>query len=312
MMRTFQKINLESAYLIASWPNPLGVWNVGLFTADFFRWALGAKDYGRVEVETGKGEYNFYKVTIQGLMKYIGPLNSFYFKALPSHDIIIFLGDNRVGDLEAENIVKTILDIAQENSCRRIYLLQSVISITHHRIPPRVVAITNGGNKTKAELERNGVIILPYRNGREFITGFNKILMTRAYRRNIEYVCLITEVPFYAPESALYPQASVSLIEVLRRELDVYPDLTLLAPYIEAGKNNVESIYAELPEKEILEGLWRKIVKLRLSRNPIILHTTPTERKILADSVREILKEGAKKKGRKKDDGDDHLTFLFD
>lgn len=250
-----------SVRLIIGIPNPFGLWNVGIFTADFFRWAMKAEESGTIET----GEHYFYKVSLQGLMKYIGPLNSFYFKSLHScsHDLAIFLGDNRVRNVSLQDIAGAILDVAQRIGCEKIYLLDAVVSITHHLLFPRVVSVTNGGEDAEKMLRDIGAVPIFYEKGEKFISGFNKLLIQQISQRGMQYVELITEIPFYAPEMSLYPKASAALIEVLRRDLGVYPDLTLLHGYIEAADVVLDSAYEELsgPLKEALEKLRRETIK---------------------------------------------------
>ena len=142
-----QEPELNNPDMIVGWP---GIGNVGIITIETLRQALQAEELGEIE------PWDFFypnKVVIKAdiLIDMGFPGSKFYFKRMPKHDLLFFIGEEQPATREsayaegkrAYEMANLVLDVAQKFSCRRIFTSGAAIAITHHTAQPRVWAVAN-------------------------------------------------------------------------------------------------------------------------------------------------------------------------
>lgn len=236
-MKLFESIEFTTAPIVlAAWP---GMGNVGLITVDYLRRKLDAKVFAEIDmspffipdsIEVKDGIAQFPEI----------PTSVFYAHHDP--DIIIFESNAQISGREGIMIIKTLLDVLGQFSIPRIYTFAAFAQPMSHATESTVLGTCNAPG-VLATLKDHGVIPMP--DG--YIAGLNGLLLGVAAARQIEAACLLGTIPSYA-SNLNYPKASVELIEVVSKMLDLEIDTSDLEEGVTAMAQQFDMIEERIRE----------------------------------------------------------------
>jgi len=256
---------LHNPEMIVGWP---GIGNVGIITVETLRQALQAEELGEIE------PWDFFypnKVVIKAdiLIDMGFPGSKFYFKRMPKHDLLFFIGEEQPATREsayaegkrAYEMANLVLDVAQKFSCRRIFTSGAAIAITHHTAQPRVWAVTNQKGLLSELRSFDNTILMSEVEGRGnqgSITGLNGLLIGAAKRRGFDGICLMGEIPDYLSRMPFpYPKASKAVLNTLAKILSIGITHNPLEDMILQMEAVVDNVYQQFPP-EIRERLEQR------------------------------------------------------
>jgi proteasome assembly chaperone (PAC2) family protein len=256
---------LNNPEMIVGWP---GIGNVGIITVETLRQALQAEELGEIE------PWDFFypnKVVIKAdiLIDMGFPGSKFYFKRMPKHDLLFFIGEEQPATREsayaegkrAYEMANLVLDVAQKFSCRRIFTSGAAIAITHHTAQPRVWAVANQKGLLSELRSFDNTILMSEVEGRGnqgSITGLNGLLIGAAERRGFDGICLMGEIPDYLSRMPFpYPKASKAVLNTLAKILSIGITHNPLEDMILQMEAVVDNVYQQFPP-EIRERLEQR------------------------------------------------------
>ena len=256
---------LHNPEMIVGWP---GIGNVGIITVETLRQALQAEELGEIE------PWDFFypnKVVIKAdILTDMGfPGSKFYFKRMPKHDLLFFIGEEQPATREsayaegkrAYEMANLVLDVAQKFSCRRIFTSGAAIAITHHTAQPRVWAVANQKGLLSELRSYDKAILMSEVEGRGnqgSITGLNGLLIGAAKRRGFDGICLMGEIPDYLSRMPFpYPKASKAVLNTLAKILSISIAHNPLEDMILQMEAVVDNVYQQFPP-EIRERLEQR------------------------------------------------------
>ena len=256
---------LNNPEMIVGWP---GIGNVGIITVETLRQALQAEELGEIE------PWDFFypnKVVIKAdiLIDMGFPGSKFYFKRMPKHDLLFFIGEEQPATREsayaegkrAYEMANLVLDVAQKFSCRRIFTSGAAIAITHHTAQPRVWAVANQNGLLPELRSFDNTILMSEVEGRGnqgSITGLNGLLIGAAKRRGFDGICLMGEIPDYLSRMPFpYPKASKAVLNTLAKILSIGITHNPLEDMILQMEAVVDNVYQQFPP-EIRERLEQR------------------------------------------------------
>jgi proteasome assembly chaperone (PAC2) family protein len=256
---------LHNPEMIVGWP---GIGNVGIITVETLRQALQAEELGEIE------PWDFFypnKVVIKAdiLIDMGFPGSKFYFKRMPKHDLLFFIGEEQPATREsayaegkrAYEMANLVLDVAQKFSCRRIFTSGAAIAITHHTAQPRVWAVANQKGLLSELRSFDNTILMSEVEGRGnqgSITGLNGLLIGAAKRRGFDGICLMGEIPDYLSRMPFpYPKASKAVLNTLAKILSIGITHNPLEDMILQMEAVVDNVYQQFPP-EIRERLEQR------------------------------------------------------
>ena len=256
---------LNNPEMIVGWP---GIGNVGIITVETLRQALQAEELGEIE------PWDFFypnKVVIKAdiLIDMGFPGSKFYFKRMPKHDLLFFIGEEQPATREsayaegkrAYEMANLVLDVAQKFSCRRIFTSGAAIAITHHTAQPRVWAVANQKGLLSELRSYDNAILMSEVEGRGnqgSITGLNGLLIGAAKRRGFDGICLMGEIPDYLSRMPFpYPKASKAVLNTLAKILSIGITHNPLEDMILQMEAVVDNVYQQFPP-EIRERLEQR------------------------------------------------------
>ncbi|AHB13575.1 hypothetical protein ASJ33_04590 [Dehalococcoides mccartyi] len=250
------KPEMKSPIMLAAWP---GIGNVGIVTLATLRDHLGAGVLADIEPE----EF-FYpagvsiKNGVQQELRF--PLSRFYYQQWCGQDVIIFMGDEQPADGQntyaqgsrAHRMANRVLDVAEELGCQRIITFGAAVTMTHHKIKPKVWTVANNKNFLGMIQERLPEELKSNLAGKNFVTnisGLNGLLLGVAQKRKISAACLMGEIPDYLSHLPLvYPHASRSSLEALRYVIRISVDLFRMDESVREIDEMIADMYSRFPE----------------------------------------------------------------
>ncbi|MDD5289275.1 MAG: PAC2 family protein [Dehalococcoidales bacterium] len=258
-----QEPELNNPDMIVGWP---GIGNVGVIAVDTLRQVVQAEELG--EIDPCDFFYPNKAVIRTGILTEMSfPSSTFYFKRLATRNLLFFIGEEQPAIREspyaegkrAYEMANLVLDVAQKFSCRRIYTSGAAVAITHHSLPPKVVAVANRATLLPELRSYANIILMSEAEGNKnqgSITGLNGLLIGVAKRRGIDGVCLMGEIPDYLSRMAFpYPKASKAVMVTLSKITGINLASDILDEAIIKMEAVVSNIYQQLPQdiKERLE-----------------------------------------------------------
>lgn len=281
---------LNNPVLIASWP---GIGNIGMLAVDTLRDELNAENFGEIEPM----EF-FYprKVIIRNgeIVNLEFPASRFYFKQLKKRDLLIFIGDEQPTEAgrtyaegtKAYKMASLVLDVAEKFGCCRVYTSGAAVAAIHHSVKPRVWAVPNSRDLIPDLKKIDNTVLMSgieERAGMGNITGLNGLLLGVARKRGLEAICLMGEIPLYLQGFPFpYPEASKSVLEVLKVSVGIDIDTGILDALIAQNKGEIEQIFENFPPeiKDQIEKLKTLTSYKPAEDRPI---TEEDKKKILED-----------------------------
>ena len=300
----YEEPELKNPTMICGWA---GIGNVGLVAVNTLQRLVRAKELGEIE------PYEYFEpskaVIRNGLIRQMRfPTTKFYVAprakvAQPasygmgvSSDVLLLVGEQQPTDeRNAYDMASAVLDVAERLGCRRIYTTAASVTTIHHTAKPRVWAVPNTP-ALLSEVRQYGNTVLMSEvddtDGEGLISGLNGVLLGVAKNRQIDAVCLMGEVPYYLQGAPWpYPKASISVLEVLGRILNVRLDLSELREMARKLEVNIEQVLDALASAEELpEQVRVEMEKLRQGRHPDLGPITDREKKEILEHIDELFK----------------------
>jgi len=210
---------LNSPVLLAAWP---GVSNVATITASYLKSKLAFKELGEINAA-----YFFDPIGVLARNNVVEapqfPLSRFYYwKNKGGHDLILFIGDDQPATNTYE-LANCVLDLATRFNASRVYTFAAALTRIHHTEPSRVWGVATSPDLI-SELKQHDLL----KNSALQIAGLNGTLMGVAKERNIEGICLVSEVSNYTSRID-NPMAALAITQGLIKMLDIKIDLNELA-----------------------------------------------------------------------------------
>jgi len=295
-LKLFLEPTLDNPVMIASWP---GIGNIGLVATDTVRAQIDAVKMGEIE------PWDFFypkKIVIRdGVLESLEfPTSTFYYKNLPNHGVVAFIGEEQPTDgirpfaegRKAYQMANMVVDVAQKFGCRRLYASGAAVSLSHHSLKPRVWVATSSEALNKEMTAHDNTILMGRMDGRTdggSITGLNGLVLGVAKARGLEAVCLMGEIPDYLATAPLpHPRASRSVVELLSEILGIQVDYSQLDEMATKIDDVIGNIYSKLPA-DIRERVeHRKSVRRATER------ITEEEERWMKEHIDELFKQGEK------------------
>ena len=292
---------LQNPVMITSWP---GIGNIGLLATDTLRLQMGAEKLGEIE------PWDFFypkKIVIRDsvLESLEFPSSTFYYRKLPGHDVIAFIGEEQPTDAsrpfaegrKAYQMANMVVDIAEKFGCKRLYASGAAVSLSHHALKPRVWVATTSQKLNEEMLSFQNTILMGRTEGRRnggTITGLNGLILGVAKARGIEGICLMGEIPDYLSTAPLpYPRATRSVVELMSKILGVDVDYSQLDEMATHVEDIVTDIYDKLPA-EIRDRVERRKEFIQRKTEAI----TEEEEKWMKGHIEDLFKKDNKRDER--------------
>ena len=222
--------------LLAAWP---GIGNLSLIVTRYLREKLEAEEIGEIEPFTFFDPIGvMVKDNIVEAPQF--PEGKFYYWHNPSgkKDILFFISDEQPS-FKGYDLANFILDIARKFKVQRVYTFAAAIAKIHHTEQPRVWGVAT--NTSLLDFLKKFDVVL---RGRLQIAGLNGLLLGVARERGVEGICLLGEVPSYTTRIP-NPKASLAVLKVLLKVLDVEIDLAELAKIAEDSDQQMKRLAAQ-------------------------------------------------------------------
>lgn len=244
------KPKLTNPCLIASWP---GIGQVALSSGRYLRKVLGAKEFAYLNpLPYFDLAGAFIEEDIIQTPRF--PKNTFYFWQGEGLDLILFEGEAQPTQ-KAYQLAHKILDIAEGFGVRRVFTFAAAL-VSELPSPPQVWASASSQELAEG-LKRYNVML----KGDFYIAGMNGILAAVAKERGLEAICLLGETPRFLPPQMENPVASLAILEVLIKILNLPLDLSPLRKEVQKVQRELERLSMEM-RKEFIDRftipLWEK------------------------------------------------------
>jgi proteasome assembly chaperone (PAC2) family protein len=260
-IRKLAEIELRDPILLAAWP---GMGHVALKAFMFLQESLNARNLASLE---GPDLFQLPGAFIQdGLIQASRlPQSNFLFwqGAHGVGEIMFFLGDQQPVPGKEFALAEAVLKFAQEHGVSRVATAAAMPTSINHYQPSRVWVTA-----THEELLRE-VSPFCYRVLDEgHISGMNGLFLGVAKRRAMKGFCLLGEIPFYTT-AIENPKASMAVLQVLMRVLDLQVDLTELGELAVQAEKEVDRYLLELQMRQQEEEKEKKTTD---SEGPATVH----------------------------------------
>lgn len=222
--------------LVAAWP---GIGNLSLIVTRYLREKLEAEEIGEIEPFTFFDPIGvMVKDNIVEAPQF--PEGKFHYWHNPAgkKDILFFISDEQPS-FKGYDLANFILDIAKKFKVQRVYTFAAAIAKIHHTEQPKVWGVATD-TRLLDFIKAFDVVL----RGRLQIAGLNGLLLGVARERGIEGICLLGEVPSYTTRIP-NPKASLAVLKVLLKVLDVEIDLADLAKIAEDSDQQMKRLAAQ-------------------------------------------------------------------
>jgi proteasome assembly chaperone (PAC2) family protein len=233
---------LHEPILLAAWP---GMGHVALKAFVFLHEALRAQNLAYVE------EPEFFRVpgiSIQdGLVQStLLPWSGLYYwkRANGPNDLLFFVGDQQPVAGKEYQLATALLNFAGTCGAKKVVTAAAMPTAINHYQPSRVW-MTATHEKLLSELSPHGEHVL--REGQ--VSGMNGLVLGVAKQMGMEGFCLLGEIPFYTTEIE-NPKASMAVLQVLNKVLDLEVDLKELEELAEHTEKEIDQYLLELQQRE--------------------------------------------------------------
>ena len=230
----FEKPKLNDPCLIAAWP---GMGSVAITAVNYLKDHLDAKLLG----EMASGDY-FAPTGATVNKQVIKPPepaeNRFYYyqSRTSSPDILFFLGSVQPIPHKEYEFAKHVLKIADSFGVKSVYTAAAAPSDMHYKNTPRVFAVPNDKELLKVMLKHEVQFM-----GEGTIAGLNGLLISVAAEIGMQGICLLGEIPFFTAQIE-FPRASLRVLEVLTKLLNIRVDLVDLELFAEQKEKEIEPL----------------------------------------------------------------------
>jgi proteasome assembly chaperone (PAC2) family protein len=236
---------LRNPWLFAAWP---GLGNVSLNAAVYLVDALGMEQFDRAP--SGK-YFEVRHVEVQSGVARTPPLprSRFFGWRNPAgeRDLVVFIGEAQP-QTGGWALCRELMERAQRLDVRRVVTMAAIATQLHPSAEPAVRAAV-----TQPALlnELRELSIQPLERGQ--IGGLNGVALAAALERNIEGVCLTSEIPYFAAGVANL-KASHAALQTFTEMADINVDLDPLEQQAETMTEQLLALLERLQEQSGQEG----------------------------------------------------------
>ena len=231
-----ETVELCDPWLLAAWP---GMGNVALGAGTYLVEQLGAEMIAEI---TDQELFDIERVEVKDGITTVGrlPRNMFFAWKDPrgQRDLLIFIGEAQPSK-GGYGFCQRLLDFAVKRGVRRFFTFAAMATQLHPSKKPRVFGVA-----TKKKLLRHlrALDTLTIQDGE--ISGLNGVLLAAGAERNLEGICLLGELPFFAIHVP-NPRTSQVVLDVFGQLAKIDLDLSPM----EQQAETVERQLLELMDK---------------------------------------------------------------
>ncbi len=235
--------------LLAAWP---GMGNVGLIAMDYLRRKLEAKPFAEIDMSPFFIPESI--VVREGLAQFPHvPASVFHYRQAP--DVVIFESNAQVGGHDGVAITRAILDVATKLNVQRVYTAAAFAQSMSYQSGSQVM-VASTSQKGLESLSSEGLTPMP--DG--YIAGLNGLMLGAANTRSIDAACFLGTIPSYATSLA-YPKASLAILRVLGRILDIELDFSEIEANVEEMDRQLATIEERI--KQIFPSMEERDDEIR-------------------------------------------------
>lgn len=238
---------LQRPILVAAWP---GMGRVAMLAVEYLRNKLGAQ----LLAEAKASDY-FAPTGAQVFKKRIQPpeppKNQLYYhqSSTSLHDLLIFIGSAQPIPHKEYRFARSLLETAEKFRTEMVYTVAAAPSDMHFKSDPRVFAVPNSDAVLKKTMTEK-----VHHMGEGNIAGMNGLLIGVAAEMKLDGLCLLGEIPFFTAQVE-FPRASIAVLNILLRMIDVEVDLMDLELYATEKDKEIEPLAALLSKEERKPGM---------------------------------------------------------
>ena len=253
VIKLYKRPRPRSCSLFASWP---GIGDVSLTAAKYLVDKLKAVEIGEIE------PINFFEpvgVTVKDnvVENPRFPESKFYYwqpRYNRDKGLLIFVGEEQPA-FKGYELVNYVLEVAQRFKVARVYSCAAAVTRVHHSEEMKVWGAATT-SKLVDELNKYNVVL----RGNLRIAGLNGLILGMAKERGMEGICLLGEVPAYATQIT-NPKASLAVLDILTKMLDITVDLTELGNLAEQVDEEMDKIAKRVTAEfidQFTEPIWEQ------------------------------------------------------
>jgi proteasome assembly chaperone (PAC2) family protein len=252
LVKILARPKLNSPDMLAAWP---GISNVAMIVATYLARKLEFKELAEI-----RPAHFFDPIGVLVKNNVVEapqfPQSKFYYwkNKGGGSDIILFIGEAQPATKEYE-LANCVLDVGQKFRVKRVLTCAAALTRIHHTEQPQVWGV--GTNQTMAQdLAKYDLV----QGGSLQISGLNGLLLGVAKERSIDGVCLLGEVPGYAPR-VQNPMAALAIIDVLKNILAIEINTDELVQFANETREQMKQVAAEAMGEYIdyyTEPIWER------------------------------------------------------
>lgn len=235
------KIKLHRPWLVAGWP---GMGNVALNACVYL---LAKLDMTLIAELSAEQLFDVDHIEVrQGIVGPVRrPRNRFFAWRDPNqrHDLVVFLGEAQP-PIGKYAFCRQLVAFAKELAVERLFAFAAMATPMHPEHPSRVfVAATEQAGLDA--LKEYGLALLD--DG--YIGGLNGVILGAAEESGLSGTCLLGEIPHLFNQLP-FPKASLAILEVLTRVMDIPLDFTELTEQAQIMERQLSEFLARMEQTQ--------------------------------------------------------------
>lgn len=268
--------SIENPAMLACWP---GMGNVAFQAIDYIRKKINAALFAEIDLN---GIIAPDAIAVDDGVSTLpkSPPILLYFSKKPP--LIISIGEVQSYGQSSVYIMENLLDVAQKYKVKRIFTGAAFPMHMSHMDESKVNVVANKSSMLNWLLKNERDLEI-MREGQ--ISGLNGLMLGFAAKKDIEAACLLATLPIYAVNIP-NPKASLAIIKVLQRILNINIDLTDITLSIQEIDKTLDEIERGLKVLKSEDYTKKKIPKTKVDEIP----------KRVLDKIEELFEEAKKDK----------------
>ncbi len=230
----------SKTWLVSAWP---GMGNVAVIAAGYLVHELGLKP---VAETAPKGRFDIERVDVKnGIIASPRPPQSVFYRGTDAGTggPLVFLSESQPSD-DVYAYAQQLLGQAVGLGADRVVTFASVASQLHPSSTPRVFGAVTQPDML-SDLHKSGV--QPLQDGQ--IGGLNGVILGAAAARGLPGVCLLGEIPFFAP-GVPNPKAAMAVLKAFGTLSGIHADLSALEPHAASVDQGLLDLLSRLREQD--------------------------------------------------------------